>query len=73
MWTQKHYVTFCNPKMYPHTKLGIPTFGCQIIWEICSGLYYSRTEARDQSHSDPKNGTGLQDASTLLIWDSYLK
>ena len=49
--TQKQYVTLHDPKMYPQTKLGIPT--SNNIRDMLQ-LQYSRTEARGHGHSDLK-------------------
>ena len=43
------YATCHDPKIYPHTKFGIPTSNCK---QICSGLDLARTETRGQGHSD---------------------
>ena len=43
------YATSHDPKIYPHTKFGIPTSN---YIQICSGLYLARTETRGQGHSD---------------------
>ena len=43
------YVTCHDPKIYPHTKFGIPTSN---YIQICSGLDLARTETRSQGHSD---------------------
>ena len=40
-----------DPKIYPHTKFGIPTSNYA---QICSGLDLARTEIRGQGHSDLK-------------------
>ena len=42
------YVTCPNPKIYPHTKFGIPT---SYYIQICSGLNLVRTETSDKCHS----------------------
>ena len=38
-----------DPKIYPHTKLRIPTSN---YIQICSELDLARTETRGQGHSD---------------------
>ena len=43
------YATCHDPKIYPHTKFGIPTSN---YIQKCSGLNLARTETRDQGHSD---------------------
>ena len=43
------YATCHDPKIYPHTKFGIPTSN---YIQMCSGLDLARTEARGQGHSD---------------------
>ena len=43
------YATRHDPKIYPHTKLRIPTSN---YIQICSELDLARTETRDQGHSD---------------------
>ena len=43
------YATCHDPKIYPHTKFGIPTSN---HIQICSGLDLARTETRGQGHSD---------------------
>ena len=43
------YATCHDPKIYPHTKFGIPTSN---YIQICSGLDLARTETRGQGHSD---------------------
>ena len=43
------YATSHDPKIYPHTKFGIPTSN---YIQICSGLDLARTETRGQGHSD---------------------
>ena len=43
------YATCHDPKIYPHTKFGIPTSNYK---QICSGLDIARTETRGQGHSD---------------------
>ena len=52
--TQKQYVTLHDPKMYPQTKLGIPS--SNNIRDMLQ-LQYSRTEARGHGHSDLKART----------------
>ena len=42
-------VIWDDPKIYPHTKFGIPTSN---YIQICSGLDLARTETRGQGHSD---------------------
>ena len=49
--TQKCMRHAMNPKIYPHTKFGIPTSN---YIQICSGLDLARTETRGQGHSDWK-------------------
>ena len=43
------YATCHDPKIYPHTKFGIPTSN---YIQISSGLDHARTETRGQDHSD---------------------
>ena len=43
------YATYHDPKIYPHTKFGIPTWN---YIQICSGLDLAKTETRGQGHSD---------------------
>ena len=43
------YATRHDPKIYPHTKFGIPISN---YIQLCSGLNLARTETRDQGHSD---------------------
>ena len=43
------YETYHDPKIYPHTKFGIPTSN---YIQICSGLDLFRTETRGQGQSD---------------------
>ena len=43
------YATCHDPKIYPHTKLGIPASN---YIQICSGLDLARTDTRGQGHSD---------------------
>ena len=43
------YATCHDPKIYPHTKFGIPTSN---YIQICSGLNLARTETRGQGQSD---------------------
>ena len=43
------YAIWDDPKIYPHTKFGIPTSN---YIQICSGLDLARTETRGQGHSD---------------------
>ena len=43
------YETCHDPKIYPHTKFGIPTSN---YIQICSGLDLARTETRGQGHID---------------------
>ena len=43
------YVACHDPKIYPHTKFGIPTSN---YMQKCSGLGLARTETRGQGHSD---------------------
>ena len=43
------YATCHDPKIYPHTKFGIPTSN---YIQICSGLDLARSETRGQGHSD---------------------
>ena len=43
------YATRHDPKIYPHTKFGIPTSN---YIQICSWLDLARTETRGQGHSD---------------------
>ena len=45
------YATCPDPKIYPHTKFGIPTSN-YIHVHICSELGLARTEIRRQGHSD---------------------
>ena len=45
------YATCHDPKIYPHTKFGIPTSN---YIQICSGLNLARTETRGQGHIDLK-------------------
>ena len=49
------YATCHDPKIYPHTKFGIPTSN---YIQICSGLDLSRTKTRGQDHSDLEPGGG---------------
>ena len=43
------YATCHDPKIYPHTKFGIPI---SKYIQLCSGLDLARTETRGQGHSD---------------------
>ena len=43
------YGTCHDPKIYPHTKFGIPTSN---YIQICSGPDLARTETRGQGHID---------------------
>ena len=43
------YATCHDPKIYPHTKFGIPTSN---YIQIYSGLDLARTETRGQGHID---------------------
>ena len=43
------YAARNDPKIYPHTKFGIPTSN---YIQICSGLDLARTETRGQGHSE---------------------
>ena len=61
---QKVYVTCHDPKIYPHTKFGIPTSN---YTQICSGLNHARTETGGQGHSE-----GAQWLSGIVL-DSSLK
>ena len=45
----KMYATCHDPKIYPHTKFGIPTSN---YMQICSGLDLARTETSGQGHID---------------------
>ena len=45
------YATCHDPKIYPHTKFGIPTSN---YIQMCSGLNLARIETRGQGHSDLK-------------------
>ena len=70
--TLKQYATFRNPKMYPHTKVWVPT---SHNIQICSGPDLSRTEARGQRIRDPKTiGGTLQpiDVTTYQIGEFYV-
>ena len=49
----KVYATCHDPKIYPHTKFGIPTSN---YIQICSGLDLARTETRSQGHIDLEPG-----------------
>ena len=49
----KVYVPCHDPKIYPHTKFGIPTSN---YIRICSGLDHARTETRSQGHIDLEPG-----------------
>ena len=49
----KVYVPCHDPKIYPHTKFGIPTSN---YIQICSGLDLARTETRSQGHIDLEPG-----------------
>ena len=50
------YTKCHDPKIYPHTKFGIPTSN---YIQICSGLDLARTETRGQVHSDLEPVGGL--------------
>ena len=44
------YATYHDPKIYPHTKFGIPTLN---YIQICIGLDFARTETRGHSDLEP--------------------
>ena len=67
------YATCHDPKIYPHTKFGIPTSN---YIQMCSWLDLARTEVRGQGHSDLETVgdlPGPQDVSTYQIWNCYHK
>ena len=67
--TPKWYVTLCNPKMYLHTKFGIPTSN-----NVGYGLHRIIFEW-GQGHSNPKmvhHTLSSQEASTHKFWDSVI-
>ena len=57
--TPKSYTTLHNPKIYPHTKFGIP---------ISSNIRYMLRHPKMVC-----NTPSSQDAYTYQIWNSYLK
>ena len=64
-------MTLCHPKMQPRTKFGIPSSN-NIGEMLRTQLFYKL----GQGHNDPKMVCDIlpsQDASTHLIWNSYLK
>ena len=66
-------MTLCHPKMQPLTKFGIPSSN-NIGEMLQTQLFYN--SVRGQGHNDPKMVCDIlpsQDASTHLIWNSYLK
>ena len=60
---QEVYATCHGPKIYPHTKFGIPTSN---YIQLCSGLDLARTEARGQGHSDLESGGDSQGPKIYL-------
>ena len=53
--TRKQYVTLCDPKLYPHTKFGIPTSNIieDMLW---TGFFYNsgqRSSSRSQGPENP--------------------
>ena len=64
-------MTLCQPKMQPHKKFGIPSSN-NIGEMLRTQLFYTL----GQGHNDPKMVCDIppsQDASTHLIWNTYLK
>ena len=79
------YGTCHDPKIYPHTKFGIPTSN---YIHVCSGLNLARTETRGQGHSDletvgdspgpnmyllTKHGTATINNTGDLLWVHFFK
>ena len=65
--TQKQYAMLRNPKMYPQTNFWIST---SHNIQILSGLYLSRTVARDRDLKTVGGTPWPVDVSTYQIFDS---
>ena len=61
------YATRHDPKIYPHTKFGIPTSN---YIQICSGLDLARTETRNQCHSDLET-VGVSPGPQMYLHTKY--
>ena len=57
--TQKQYVTLCDPKMYPHTKFGIPMSN-NIGYALDTIILELRPEVKDPKTVDT---LGVNDAA----------
>ena len=65
-------MTLCHPKIQMHTKFGIPSSNNM----KCSGHNYSKTRSEVTVIVTQKvvhDTLSYQDASTHLIWNSFLK